>query len=164
MKRVGVVMDMTPLVDVAFLLLTFFMFTAKFKSDVESEQKFDIQRPKASADTTKLPEKNTATVKVAIEGNDTTIWYALSNVSDRSPVYMIVPGTDATKASSMTQIQIPDTSTLGAMILQTRRQNSKYKFVVDADKRVNYGRIEQVMNTMRNQGATIFNFVTIKQS
>lgn len=68
MKRVGVVMDMTPLVDVAFLLLTFFMFTAKFKSDVESEQKFDIQRPKASADTTKLPEKNTATVKVAIEG------------------------------------------------------------------------------------------------
>lgn len=164
MKRVGIAMDMTPLVDVAFLLLTFFMFTAKFKTDVESEQKFDIQRPKASADTTKLPENNTVTVKVALEGNDTTMWFALSNAADRGAVYSLVPGTDAAKAATMTQIQVPDTNTLGAMILQARRQSGKYKFVVDADKRVSFGRVEQVMNTMRSQGATIFNFVTIKQS
>ncbi|MBI3580222.1 MAG: biopolymer transporter ExbD, partial [Ignavibacteriales bacterium] len=30
-KRVGISLDMTPLVDVAFLLLTFFMLTTKFK-------------------------------------------------------------------------------------------------------------------------------------
>ena len=32
-KRVSIRIDMTPLVDVAFLLLTFFMLTTQFKSD-----------------------------------------------------------------------------------------------------------------------------------
>ncbi len=30
-KRMSIAIDMTPLVDVAFLLLTFFMLTTKFK-------------------------------------------------------------------------------------------------------------------------------------
>ena len=30
-KRVGVKVDMTPMVDVAFLLLTFFMLTTQFR-------------------------------------------------------------------------------------------------------------------------------------
>jgi len=39
-KRMGIAIDMTPLVDVAFLLLTFFMLTTKFKpqEEVEAEQ------------------------------------------------------------------------------------------------------------------------------
>ena len=49
-KRIGFVIDMTPLVDITFLLLTFFMFTAKFKTEAESEQKFYIKRPVASGD------------------------------------------------------------------------------------------------------------------
>ena len=44
-KRVGFAIDMTPLVDITFLLLTFFMFTATFKTQAESEQKFVVQRP-----------------------------------------------------------------------------------------------------------------------
>ena len=64
-KRVGFVIDMTPLVDITFLLLTFFMFTAKFKSEADNEQKFFIERPKASADTSKLPEVDLATIKIA---------------------------------------------------------------------------------------------------
>lgn len=46
-KRMGFVIDMTPLVDITFLLLTFFMFTAKFKTEAEAEQKFVIERPKS---------------------------------------------------------------------------------------------------------------------
>jgi biopolymer transport protein ExbD len=165
-KRVGFQLDMTPLVDVAFLLLTFFMFTAKFKSDAENEQKFEIKRPTASADTTKLPEVGTAIVKIAIDNktNDTTMWYAVSNEKDRAPIYSVVPGISPKDAETKAQVEISDTNTLGALVMATRRQNNKTKFAIDADRRINYGRVERVMNTFRSQGATIFNFVTVSTS
>ncbi len=165
-KRVGFQLDMTPLVDVAFLLLTFFMFTAKFKSDAENEQKFEIKRPVASADTTKLPEVGTAIVKIAIDdkGGDTTMWYAVTNEKDRAPIFSVVPGITPEEAEKRAQIQVQDTSVLGALVLASRRQNNKMKFAIDADKRIDYGRVEKVMNTFRSQGATIFNFVTVSQS
>ena len=56
-KRVGFVLDMTPLVDITFLLLTFFMFTAKFKSESENQNKVEIKRPQTQSDTAKLADK-----------------------------------------------------------------------------------------------------------
>ena len=67
-KRRGFAIDMTPLVDITFLLLTFFMFTATFKTAAEAEQKFVIQRPATTPiDTSKLPDKDLATIKIAID-------------------------------------------------------------------------------------------------
>jgi len=66
-KRIGFVMDMTPLVDITFLLLTFFMFTAKFRSEAESEQKFVIKRPQTVADTAKLPEQDLVLIKIGVD-------------------------------------------------------------------------------------------------
>lgn len=164
-KRVGFKLDMTPLVDVAFLLLTFFMFTAKFKSDAENEQKFEIKRPAASADTTKLPETGTALVKIGIDEktSDTVMYYAVSNEKDRAEIYSAAPGISAEEAGTRAQVEVRDTATLGALVIATRRQDNKMKFAIDADRRVDFRRVEQVMNTFRAQGATIFNFVTISQ-
>jgi biopolymer transport protein ExbD len=158
-KRVGFKLDMTPLVDVAFLLLTFFMFTAKFKSDAENEQKFDIKRPAASADTTKLPDASTAVVKIAIDekgGGDTVMFYAVSNENDRGPIYSQVP-----EFAKNAQVPVANDTILGNLVIATRRQNQKIKFAIDADKRISFGRIERVMETFRSKGATIFNFVTV---
>ena len=157
-KRVGFKLDMTPLVDVAFLLLTFFMFTAKFKSDAENEQKFDIKRPAASADTTKLPEVGTAVVKIAIDDKkgDTVMFYAVSNETDRAPIYSQVP-----EFATNAQVPVANDTILGNLVIATRKQNGKTKFAIDADKRISFGRIEQVMETFRKKGATIFNFVTV---
>ncbi len=165
-KRVGFKLDMTPLVDVAFLLLTFFMFTAKFKSDAENEQKFEIKRPQASADTTKLPEVGTALVKIGIDSktNDTVMFYAVTNEKDRAPIYGAAPGITPEEAQTSAQVEVRDTATLGALVIATRRQDNKTKFAIDADKGVQFRRIEQVMNTLRSQGATIFNFVTVSGS
>lgn len=165
-KRVGFKLDMTPLVDVAFLLLTFFMFTAKFKSDAENEQKFEIKRPNASADTTKLPEVGTALVKLGIDSktNDTVMYYAVTNEKDREAVYSVLPGLSQQQAASQAQVEVPDTTALGALVLASRRQDNRMKFAIDADRRINFRRVEQVMNTFRSQGATIFNFVTVSGS
>lgn len=165
LKRVGFVLDMTPLVDVAFLLLTFFMFTAKFKSDAENEQKFEIKLPVASADTVKLPETETAIIKIAIDNKapfDTMMFYAIAKETDRAPIYSAVP---ELKAGSAAQVSVADTNVLGLLIRQTRIQTrDRARFVVQADRRIKYRKIDQIMNTLQKQGATKFNFVTQNQA
>jgi biopolymer transport protein ExbD len=161
-KRVGFVLDMTPLVDVAFLLLTFFMFTAKFKSDAENEQKYEIRRPIAMADTTKLPEVGTGIVKMAIDDKtqDTVMYYSVTNETQREPVYKYAESyakEDAGKA----MVRVKDTAELSLMIRESRRQDRAMKFVIDADRRISFRHIERLMNTFRASNARIFNFVTV---
>src|SRR5512133_246474 len=161
-KRLGFTLDMTPLVDVAFLLLTFFMFTAKFKSDAENEQKYDIRRPIAVADTTKLPEVGTGTVKIAItKEGDTIMQYAISNEKQRAEVYKLKPGITPEDAARRAMIDVADTAQLRSFILASRMQDPKMKFVIDADRRISFRQIERVMNTLRSASARIFNFVTV---
>jgi biopolymer transport protein ExbD len=83
-KRLGFVLDMTPLVDITFLLLTFFMFTAKFKSDSENQQKVEIKRPKTQADTAKLADKDLVMVKVGVDSvlKDTAWYVSMINEQD----------------------------------------------------------------------------------
>jgi biopolymer transport protein ExbD len=161
-KRVGFQLDMTPLVDVAFLLLTFFMFTAKFKSDAENEQKYDIKRPVAAADTTKLPETGTGIVKIAIDPEtQKPVWfYSVTNELERGPVYKY-SGLPESEYEGKAMVMVKDTVALGNMIYESRRTNNKMKFIVDADRRVDFAEIEKVMNTFRSKGATIFNFATV---
>ncbi|MDQ1265614.1 MAG: hypothetical protein QG635_765, partial [Bacteroidota bacterium] len=91
-KRIGFVIDMTPLVDITFLLLTFFMFTAKFKTQAEGEQKFTIKRPEATADTSKLPERDLAIIKIAVDSvtADTNYYYEVVNEMDRASIWAAV--------------------------------------------------------------------------
>lgn len=160
-KRVGFVLDMTPLVDIAFLLLTFFMFTAKFKSDTENEQKFQIKRPQASADTSKLPDQNLAMIKVAIDSvtNDTAYYYSLSNEADRKIVYTASSVNIPDEMREKVQLKV-DIKQLEALVKQTRIVNIRMKFAVDGDKRIAYKWIEDMMEVMRKSNATVFNFVT----
>jgi biopolymer transport protein ExbD len=161
-KRVGFVLDMTPLVDIAFLLLTFFMFTAKFKSETENEQKFQLKRPVASADTSKVPDKDVAIIKIAIDtvSGDTAYYYSLSNEQDRKIVYnsdrVQIPDEERQKVI----VKITDLRVMEAMIKQTRIANIRMKFAIDADRRVQYKWIEDLTDVMRKSNATVFNFVT----
>jgi biopolymer transport protein ExbD len=165
-KRLGFVLDMTPLVDITFLLLTFFMFTAKFRSEAESEQKFTIKRPQTTQDTAKLPETDLVMIKIGVDTvlNDTA-WY-LSMVHERdirelstAMVEAQFPGAEPGKAL----YKIVDTNLLGTAIEKARIVNPKAQFAVDADRRIRYKWIEQAMNEMRKKRATTFNFVTDKK-
>jgi biopolymer transport protein ExbD len=62
-NRQAVRIDMTPLVDVAFLLLTFFMLTTQFKP----EEEVTIILPSSHSDY-KLPESDVMIVNVAQDG------------------------------------------------------------------------------------------------
>jgi biopolymer transport protein ExbD len=63
-RRLGIRIDMTPLVDVAFLLLTFFMFT----TSMSRPQTMEINLPPNKDIKVETAESNTLTVAVADKG------------------------------------------------------------------------------------------------
>ncbi len=166
-KRVGFVLDMTPLVDITFLLLTFFMFTAKFRSEAENQQKFTIKRPQTTQDTAKLPEKDLVMIKVGIDSveNDTAFYLSMAGEQDiaklaEAMVDLQFPG--ATEKTAL--FKITDSTWLGKAVEQARIVNPRAQFAVDADRRIKYRWIETAMNEMRKKRATTFNFVTDKKT
>ena len=164
-KRMTFVIDMTPLVDITFLLLTFLMFTAKFKSEAESEQQFTIVRPVVTPDTSKLPEKDLATINVAVDDKnpiDTSFYFGLTNQNDWTAIKSIL--TDVPPAlMEKNLIKVGDTTLLKKLIGATLRVRPTTKFALDADKRVSFKWIENAMNCLRFERAFVFNFVTEKR-
>ncbi len=162
-KRTGFVIDMTPLVDITFLLLTFFMFTAKFKSDAESEQKFVIQRPQVSPDTSKVPEKDLAVVKIAIDSatSDTNYFFELTNETDRAQVWSATKGIPP-EYMDKAQVNV-SLDLLAELVRNTKLTNDKTKFAIDADKRLRFQWVYDAMDVLRKNYATQFNYVTDKR-
>ncbi len=164
-KRVGFVVDMTPLVDITFLLLTFFMFTAKFKTEAENEQKFVVQRPEASADTSKVPEHNLAVIYVSIDSAsaDTVYHYAITNEADRAKVYTNMSDALTPEQQEQAMLRVENLDILETLIKNTRAANTKTEFALDADHRIEFKWVEDAMERLRRGRATVFNYVTEKK-
>ena len=82
-KKPGVKIDMTPLVDVIMLLLTFFMLTATFKA--EMSENIEVKLPKSlNVDTTKLPEKDVMTLSLTKQGD---IYFDVDNFKVKKDVF-----------------------------------------------------------------------------
>lgn len=162
-KRTGFVIDMTPLVDITFLLLTFFMFTAKFKSQAESEQKFVIERPQVTADTSKVPDRDVAIIKIAVDSltKDTIYYYEVTNEADRAQVWANSKAiSEEAKAKALLPVSL---EALDDLVRNTRLVRPDTKFAIDADKNLRFKWISDAMDVLRKNLATTFNYVTEKK-
>jgi biopolymer transport protein ExbD len=163
-KRVGFAIDMTPLVDITFLLLTFFMFTATFKSQAESEQKFVIKRPATTpVDSSKLPDRDLATIKIAIDSVtlDTVYFYEITNENDRLTVWQNTPGIPP---EMLNKALLPcSKELLNLLVKNTRMTNPTTSFAIDADQRLRFEWINDAMDILRKNRATVFRYVTDKR-
>ncbi|MGH7727154.1 MAG: ExbD/TolR family protein [Candidatus Eiseniibacteriota bacterium] len=132
-KRIGIAIDMTPLVDVAFLLLIFFMTTTQF----QPPEKDKIDLP-ASASEFKKPESNIITVNVTKEGR---IRLEFIERREKKDEYVNIENF--------------------AGWLQTARLNSPSAYILlKADKEAPFGVVEQIMKELQSQNANRFNIVT----
>ena len=130
-RRVGVAIDMTPMVDVAFLLLIFFMTTTSFKPAEEVV----IQLPVSHAEY-KVPDTDVLILTITKEG---TLY---SQVGTHDPMAHVEPGQ------------------VTPLIQQERRRNTRLRVIVKADKNAPYGSMEDMMNSLQEAGATRFVLMT----
>ncbi len=142
--RVGIKMDMTPMVDVAFLLLTFFMLTTQFKPAEEVQ----IILP-SSHSAFKLPETDVMSVTIS-KDNRIFLGFDSQRMSGR------IFGEENKLRSSIevTTKELPD------MLIRARIANPKLRTVVKGDADADYGLAEDVMNILQKTNITRFNLVT----
>lgn len=123
--------DMTAMVDVAFLLLTFFMLTTSFKPP----EVVAIELPSSHAEI-KLPATDILQITIGPAGD-------------------LYVGADATASESRVEL-----SDLPAVIQQLRQQNPGLRSVIRADRRADYGPVEDVMTALQEAQVHRFSFIT----
>jgi biopolymer transport protein ExbD len=130
MKRIGIKIDMTPMVDVAFLLLIFFMSTSQF----DPPQKVQIQIPESHSNL-KVPESDVMVLSIS---------------KDNELLYQI--GKNPQEET--------DLGSLEQLVTEQRRRNPRTRVAIRADKESEYGTMEDVMAIMQKTNTITFSLVT----
>jgi biopolymer transport protein ExbD len=143
-KRVGFRIDMTPMVDVAMLLLTFFMMTTVFRP----EEATAIDLPASNAPT-KMPETDIIVVTVNKEGR---VFMGVDSQTLRAQLFG-----EANKLRPSMEV---DRKSLHDLLIQARISNPKLRTLVKGDKEAPYGPLEDILDVLRQVKITRFNLVT----
>jgi len=143
--RVGFRIDMTPMVDVAMLLLTFFMLATTFKPPEE----VTVALP-SSHSAFKVPDADVMTITVNKEGQ---IWLGVDNQTLMEQLFGM-------PAKYKTAVQIEKKDDLANLLIQARIKNPRLRTIVKGDKKAPFGPIEDVMDVLQKTQITRFNLVT----
>lgn len=147
-KRAGILLDMTPLVDIAFLLLTFFMMTTQFKPVEE----VTIDLPSSNS-VFKLPESDVLSLSLAKDGR---IFMGLDNQRLRARLF-------GKENELKAGVEIPKDK-LAEYLIQARTANPRLRTVIKGDKGTEYGVAQDVMDILLKTKITRFNLVTNLES
>ncbi len=143
-KRIGFKIDMTPMVDVAMLLLTFFMMTTQFRP----EDATAIDLPSSHAPF-KMPETDIMTVTINKEGR---VFLGVDSQTLRAQLFG-----EANKLRPSMEV---DRKALHDLLIQARISNPKLRTLVKGDKDAPFGPVEDILDILRQVKITRFNLVT----
>jgi len=144
MRRIGIAIDMTPMVDVAFLLLIFFMLTTQF----EPPEKDKITLPESNSEA-KAPESDIITIAVVApkpENNNMGLVRVLYRQAGQQVQQEIAP--DMVKTD------------MGAVLTKARSANPAARMIVKMDKDAPYGVMADMMSALQQANAPRFNVMT----
>ena len=151
-RRISIILDMTPMVDIAFLLLIFYMATTQFKPPSQK----DVELPVSSSQRD-LPLKNFMTITVTDQDSVFVDYIINKRVFDPTTADSIeVPIREYTETSP---------AMVGSVIQQMRvaalRQGIGNLFLVlKSDREASFGTIEKIMGAMQDENLTSFQIVT----
>jgi len=143
--RLSVFIDMTPMVDVSMLLLTFFMLTTQFRPAAEAE----IVLPSSNS-AIKLPESDVMTITIS---KDDRIFLGVDSQRLRGELF----GADNALKGG---VHVENMEQLAALLMQARTLNPKLRTVIKGDQGAPYGPVQDVMDVLQRVKITRFNLVT----
>jgi biopolymer transport protein ExbD len=144
-RRISIIIDMTPMVDIAFLLLIFYMATTQFKPP----EKKAVELPTSHSQIS-LPDKDVINVTVTAEDSIFVDYIVKKTVN--------IDGRDISMP-----LRIYDeatTGTVGALINGARVRNPRAFLVIKADEQSSYGTMEGIMKTLQEQHLSRFQIIT----
>ncbi|GAA4426358.1 biopolymer transporter ExbD [Pontibacter saemangeumensis] len=186
-KRTNPSLDMTPMVDLFFLLVTFFMLTATARQ----EEALVVDTP-SSVSELKLPDTNVITITV---GSDDRVFFGVDGQHTKEALLEKIAGKygvgfteeekktfsllnnfgvpvsqlksflsmQSSERENVNQPGIPIDSTqneLGDWVLQTRLTNPKVVIAIKGDNDANYSTVQRVIDILQDRKVNRFNLVT----
>jgi len=186
-KRTNPSLDMTPMVDLFFLLVTFFMLTATARQ----EEALVVDTP-SSVSELKLPDTNIITISI---GNDDRVFFGVDGQHTKEALIEKIAGKygvgftaeeirtfsllnnfgvpvsqlksflamTSAERDKVNQPGIPIDSTtneLGDWVLQTRLTNPKVVIAIKGDNDANYATVQRVIDILQERRVNRFNLVT----
>ena len=134
-KRIGFHIDMTPMVDVAFLLLTFFMLTTTFSK----ANTMEINIPPESTEV-KIAETNVMTFRIVQDG------YVFWSIGEEAPRKIGLYDDDKGVAlgKEVRQMLLQQTQANSKLVIVVKiSDKAKYKYLVDLIDEFNLMKIER---------------------
>ena len=132
------VLEITPLIDVVFLLLIFFMLATSF----DERSAFKIDLPKSTAAKTKSTWKE---VQVLVD-KEKNIYLRYTDNSGKS------------------QSEKLDLSSFVSVVSEKLNTSESKDVMISADKAIDYGFIVEIMSLLKESGATAINIDTAIKS
>ena len=132
------VLEITPLIDVVFLLLIFFMLATSF----DERSAFKIDLPKSTAAKTKSTLKE---VQVLVD-KDRNVYVRFTDNSGKS------------------QNEKLDLASFVSVVSEKLNNSESKDVTISADKDIDYGFIVEIMSLLKESGATAINIDTAIKS
>lgn len=148
-RRISIRIDMTPMVDIAFLLLIFYMATTQFKPPEQKE----VTLP-SSHSQIELPSKDKIMITVT----------ALDSVFV-DYVERVEKEIEGQTVSTMERVYYEtDPFGVGNIVNQLRARNLSALVIIKADKDAKFGTMQRIMDTMVESNLPRFQVVTELES
>ena len=132
------VLEITPLIDVVFLLLIFFMLATSF----DERSAFKIDLPKSTAAKTKSTLKE---VQVLVD-KDRNVYLRYTDNSGKS------------------QNESLDLTSFVSVVSEKLNNSENKDVIISADKDIDYGFIVEIMSLLKESGASAINIDTAIKS
>ena len=144
-RRVSIKIDMTPMVDIAFLLLIFYMATTQFKPPEAKA----VELP-SSHSMIELPGKDVINITVTKHDSIYVDYVEKATIN--------IDGQDI--STKVRIVRTCDKYTVASEILRARGKNIRALIVIKADRQASFGLMKDVMEAMQENHLERFLIIT----